>query len=108
MIRDTDIREYVRKLAGVFGPRQVILFGSHARGDATEDSDVDLLVVMDDVEDADDTAIKMRLQIPRAFPLDLMVKRPCEVNRRAVGNGGFLRTIFAEGRILYERRRPVQ
>ena len=29
-----------------FAPQRVILFGSHARGDATPDSDVDLLVIM--------------------------------------------------------------
>lgn len=29
--------------------RRVVLFGSHARGDAHEDSDVDVLVVVDDM-----------------------------------------------------------
>jgi len=31
-----------------FRPRRVILFGSRARGEAGPDSDVDLLVVVDD------------------------------------------------------------
>ena len=35
-----------RRIGEEFRPRQVLLFGSHARNAATEDSDVDVLVVM--------------------------------------------------------------
>lgn len=40
-------------LAELYGPRlvEVRLFGSHAREEATTDSDVDLLVVLDEVDD---------------------------------------------------------
>ena len=44
---DADkIDELVRCIAERFDPDQIILFGSHARGTARHDSDVDLLVVM--------------------------------------------------------------
>ncbi len=36
----------VRRIVHRFRPERIILFGSHARGDAGPDSDVDLLVVM--------------------------------------------------------------
>ncbi len=36
------------QVVSVFHPRRVILFGSRARGDAREDSDFDLVVVVDD------------------------------------------------------------
>jgi predicted nucleotidyltransferase len=39
---DTMVRRIVKR----FGPERIVLFGSHARGDAGPDSDVDLLVVM--------------------------------------------------------------
>lgn len=40
------IRRYVRQVVEKFQPEKVILFGSYARGDQREGSDVDLLVVM--------------------------------------------------------------
>jgi uncharacterized protein len=40
------IEQMVRRIVEQFHPERVILFGSHARGDAGPDSDVDLLVVM--------------------------------------------------------------
>src|SRR4030066_1499189 len=39
---DTMVRRIVKR----FGPERIVLFGSHARGDAGPDSDVDLLGVM--------------------------------------------------------------
>ena len=41
-----EIREMVKRIAERFDPERIILFGSHARGEAGPDSDVDLLVVM--------------------------------------------------------------
>ena len=41
------IRRMVQRIVDKFHPEQVILFGSHARGAAGPDSDVDLLIVMD-------------------------------------------------------------
>ena len=40
------VRRMTRRIVGRFHPDKVILFGSHARGTAGRDSDVDLLVVM--------------------------------------------------------------
>ncbi len=41
------------RLRTIFGPRLrgLVLYGSHARGDATDESDVDLLVLLDQVEE---------------------------------------------------------
>ena len=45
------IPEMVRRIVERFHPEKIILFGSHARGDAGPDSDVDLMVVFSEVED---------------------------------------------------------
>ena len=41
---DEQIQHMARRIAAEFDPDQIILFGSHARGEAGADSDVDLLV----------------------------------------------------------------
>lgn len=45
------LREAVRRLVDAAHPRRIILFGSRARGEAHEDSDVDLLIVLAEVKD---------------------------------------------------------
>ena len=46
MVEQRNILTFVRQLAEKFEPERVVLFGSYAGGTPTDDSDVDLLVVM--------------------------------------------------------------
>jgi predicted nucleotidyltransferase len=64
------LRELRQRLNSLYGEnlRQLILYGSHARGDATPDSDIDLLVVLDDFDDADQ---ELRRMSPAASELSL-------------------------------------
>lgn len=52
----TIIDRYVREIAEVFGShlKKVILYGSYARGDFREDSDIDIMILVD----LDEQAIK--------------------------------------------------
>ena len=104
MIQRRHILRYVRALAKEFAPERVVLFGSYARGRATADSDVDLLVVMDHGKRKNvEQAIAIDRRIASSFPLDLLVRRPAEIRRRLALNDIFLQDIFREGRVLYER-----
>ncbi|HXE80920.1 MAG TPA: nucleotidyltransferase domain-containing protein [Vicinamibacterales bacterium] len=49
------VEEFSRRVRARFGDRvaKLALFGSHARGEATEESDVDILVVIDDLTPSD-------------------------------------------------------
>lgn len=53
------LEDLAREVRGRFGARlrQLVLFGSHARGEATEESDVDVLLVVDDLTGAEARAI---------------------------------------------------
>lgn len=45
MLTETQIQEAANRIVAALKPKKVILFGSYARGDATEHSDLDLMVV---------------------------------------------------------------
>jgi len=60
----------------------VILFGSYAYGTPTEDSDVDLMVVMRHRCSDLQAATKIRLACPRQFAMDLIVQSPVTVRDR--------------------------
>jgi predicted nucleotidyltransferase len=102
MIQERSINQYVRGLARLFRPEKIILFGSHARGCATRDSDVDLLVIMNhDKARNIDQAVEMRLSLDASFPLDLLVRRPKDISERLSEKDTFIAQIMASGRVLY-------
>jgi uncharacterized protein len=105
-----DIVAVAREIGSVFGPDRVILFGSHARGRPTRDSDVDLLIVMRDARRAGEgyktaTAIRTRIDIP--FPADILVRSPAEIRERLRLNDFFVKDILSHGKILYDARPPA-
>lgn len=99
------IREMVRRLVREFDPDRIILFGSHARGDAGPDSDVDLLVILPFTGSKFDKMLQMRgvlHSIP--VPLDVFAVTPEEVERRRNIVGTLVYPAIHEGKVLYERR----
>lgn len=87
-----------------FHPEQVILFGSHARGDADADSDIDLLVVLSSISDRRKAAADVRRALLDVVePTDVIVTTPEEIMRRGHVVGSILRPALREGKVLYER-----
>ena len=102
MITREDIQATCDDIVREFAPLQVILFGSYAYGTPTEDSDVDLLVVMDIPEsETRHQAVKIVQRIPRRFSMDLLVRSPEEIIYRVSYNDWFLREITEKGEVLY-------
>ena len=94
------VREIVRR----FHPQQVILFGSYARGQASRDSDVDLLVVMDVRGSKRAMAADIGVAINNVdLPKDVIVVRPNEFVRRRGFIGTIERPAHQEGKVLYVR-----
>lgn len=97
------IREFSEAVARKFRPQKIILFGSYAYGTATEDSDVDLLIVMPRRRyRGEGMSVQIRHGVPRKFPLDLLVRTPAEVARRLRWGDFFMREIMERGEVLYE------
>ncbi len=97
-----DIRSFVEEVVNRFSPERVVLFGSHAAGDTSSESDVDLLVVMDFEGRPHQQAYEIRKSVKRSFPLDLLVRRPKDVERRLSMGDFFIREILEKGNVLYE------
>jgi uncharacterized protein len=97
-----QIEDFGRCIGEEFHPRQVVLFGSYARGAATRDSDVDMLVVMPFEGRSVDKSVEIRLKTNPPFPLDLLVRTPEALQRRIELGDNFLRDIIRHGKVLYE------
>lgn len=101
---ETFISTMVDRIVRGFQPSRVVLFGSHARGAATEWSDVDLLVILPNGTDKRDSAIEIRRTLGD-LPVckDIVVATPEEVARRGHMVGTLLRSALLEGKVLYEQ-----
>lgn len=97
-----EIQELVDNIARQFSPEKIILFGSHARGEADPDSDVDLLVVIPHKEHASRKAAEITSRVhPRRFAVDLIVRNSETLRKRMQMNDWFVRDLMREGRVLY-------
>lgn len=94
------IRRYVRQVVEKFQPEKVILFGSYARGDQREGSDVDLLVVMPAWNEIS-KASRISWELPAPFTLDLIVCTPKHLQRGLEESDWFLREVMETGKVLY-------
>ena len=102
MIETQDIQALAEKIATVFRPEQIILFGSYAWGMPTADSDVDLLVVLPFEGKSWRMAATIRHQLRSPFPVDLIARTPEQLQQRLQQGDTFLQEITHNGRVLYE------
>ena len=88
MVKRSRIRAFSDAIARGFHPQKIVLFGSYAYGKPTEDSDVDLLVIMNRTRlKGERMSVRIRHAIPRDFPLDLLVRTPALGRSLAEGLG---------------------
>lgn len=102
---DEKLLDYItRTIVDRFKPNRIILFGSHARGEAKEGSDLDIFVEMETHERPPERAIQVSAVFGlRPWPMDVVVYTPEEVRRMREIRGTLLSLIEAEGKLLYER-----
>ena len=95
--------EIVAALVACVHPKRIVLFGSHARGDADPDSDVDLLVVVE--TDLDWVARSQQAYLAIAgipVAVDLIVVTPKEFERLSGWKSSVVYAANREGKVLHE------
>ncbi len=103
MISMPEIQRYCDAIAAAFKPLKIILFGSYAYGKPTEDSDVDVLVVMPKSRRMGRRAsLKIRMKVDAPFPVDILVRDPDFLHERLTEGDCFLEEITGKGRVMYE------
>lgn len=105
MTADAAIQTMVDRIVQRFHPLRIILFGSHARGSAVPESDVDLLVVLREVADKRRTTVEIRRALgDLPISKDIVVTTPDEITRRGNLVGNVLRPALRDGKVVYEQQ----
>ena len=103
MILPKDIEMVTQKIIELEKPQKVYLFGSYARGEAKEGSDLDLLIIKetDIPKPQRNRAIRKELaKMP--FGKDIIIYTPDEFNRWLEVPSSFCAIVRNEGKLLYE------
>ncbi len=99
---EKEIRNITKQLIRIYKPQRIILFGSLVKGRMGEGTDIDLFIIKKDVPNLGvdrirqlDTLIKYKLST------DFIVYKPEEVEQRLKLGDPFIKSIFREGKVLY-------
>lgn len=100
MISDDVIELAGRRLAAaVHGPARVVLFGSHARGDAGPGSDLDFLVIERDVSDRHAEMVRLEREVRSlGVPIDVLVVSEAYAAEWANVRNSVVHAALSEGR----------
>jgi predicted nucleotidyltransferase len=97
--------ELLDPVVAYFNPRRVIAFGSVARGEAGPDSDIDLLVIVDDDTPTDKVTLKAGFELRQSYhhPADVIPAHEATFRRKSTIANTLSRSAALEGVIVYER-----
>ena len=98
------IQAVVRLIVDRFDPEQIILFGSHARGQAGVHSDVDLLVVMQgEAKAGRGNPVRRAIAERFVIPIDVIIRSPEAMAQHRHDPYSLIHKALEEGEVLYER-----
>jgi len=97
------IQEITRRLIEASHPKKIILFGSFARGDFNENSDIDILVIEETVASKHTEMVRLRKVLRGILiPIDVLVISENEFSERSTTPSNIYYWAKKEGKTLYE------
>jgi len=101
------LKEMTEKIVKEVNPRKIVLFGSHARGNACPDSDLDFLVIEDGPFNIQHSRRAEMARLWMLFPdvripIDFLVYSSEEVAKLATSQNHVIHHAMSDGRVLYE------
>jgi predicted nucleotidyltransferase len=104
MVAMREIEKFGKEIGRSFEVDKVILFGSHATGQSTQNSDVDILVICPVNGNRRKLMVAMdKVLKGLGLDRDIMVLSPEEYERDRIIPGTIARPAWLEGKVLYER-----
>jgi len=110
MVKDKKIQkiiaEVVEKIKNEYKPEKIILFGSYAYGNPTEDSDIDLFIIKETGKRRIDRFVEVSPLVENTgyhIPISPLVYTPEEVTERLAIGDQFVEEVLSKGEVLYAR-----
>lgn len=105
MIETKQINEIVNRIAIHYKPEKIILFGSYARGNFNENSDLDFILI----KDTNSPKHKRGLEVRRLFyglpiPMDFKIYTKSEFTNELTNQYSFLNSAIKGSKVLYEQQ----
>jgi uncharacterized protein len=101
---EPTLRHIVQQMLRAGDPQKIILFGSQARGQASAESDYDLLVIENTSVPRHRRSAPYRRALKNlGHPKDILVWTQSEIDDWKNVPNAFITTAVREGRVLYER-----
>lgn len=97
-----DIQAVVHKIIENSNPTKIILFGSYAYGNPTENSDIDLLIIKNTGEPLNKRSHEIRRYLREIkMPMDILVYTEDEYKEQLCSKYSFISHLAEKGKVLY-------
>lgn len=100
--RAAFIHRISQQIVEAYQPERIVLFGSHAYGTPTPESDIDLLLVMPNEREPLPRPYQIRQRLNLYAPVDLHLRTIADIEQRLREGDMFIREIIERGKVLYE------
>ncbi len=105
LITEKKLNEIIDKISSNYNPEKIILFGSYAKGNPGEASDIDLFIIKDSILPRYKRGLEVRrLLYGSMIPIDLLVYTPKEIELQKDKKYSFVYEVLNTGRVVYERK----